>query len=59
MRISTLENNLKKMNLEVEIINSKLIEEQNEKEVSRYSSLSKLNEFNSQVCLISKKKKYI
>ena len=49
MKMNNLENHVKKLNLEVEILSSKLIEEQNEKEVSRYSSLAKINDYNSQV----------
>ena len=49
LKVNNLENNLKKLNLELDALNAKLISEQNDTEISRYSSLSKINEFNSQV----------
>jgi uncharacterized protein YtpQ (UPF0354 family) len=51
LKVNNLENNLKKLNLELDALNAKLISEQNETEISRYSSLSKINESNSQVSL--------
>lgn len=58
LKVNNMENNLKKVNLELDALNAKLISEQNETEISRYSSLSKINEFNSQVNFILMIKNY-